>query len=153
MIRLSLVLMIRKLFAGVVLLTVCSHARSQNKISVRISNFENNKGTCIVCIYDDARAFSEKGGKPVACQTVAVADKNAAAVFENIRQGTYAIMVIHDANNNRKFDTNFMGIPKEGYGASQNKLPFAAAPKFEENKFTVTDNTTTHCAIRLRYIF
>ncbi len=144
--------MIRKFVAGIVLLLICGHARSQGKISVRINNFENNKGSCIVCVYDNAQSFSDKGGKPLACQTVPVTNENATVVFDNVNQGTYAIMVIHDANNNRKFDSNFMGIPKEGYGASQNKLPFAAAPKFEENKFTVTGNTTTHCTIKLRYI-
>ncbi|HEV7333681.1 MAG TPA: DUF2141 domain-containing protein [Flavisolibacter sp.] len=145
--------MIRKFLAGIIILGFCNDAWSQGRISVRISNFENNKGTCIVCVYDNARSFSEKGGVPVSCLTVPVAGKNATAVFDNLKQGSYAIMVIHDANNNRKFDTNFLGIPKEGYGASQNKLPFAAAPKFEENKIAVTDNATTHCAITLRYIF
>ena len=135
------------------MLVICGHAWSQARISVRISNFENNKGSCIVCIYDNAKSFSEKGGKPVSCLTVPVDGKSAAAVFGNVRQGTYAIMVIHDANGNRKFDTNFLGIPKEGYGASQNKLPFAAAPKFEENKITVTENATTQCTIKLRYFF
>ena len=145
--------MIRKFLAGILLIVFYNSAWSQAKINVRISNFENNKGKCVVCLYDNAESFSEKGGTPVSCLTVPVADKNATAAFENIKQGTYAIMVIHDANNNRKFDTNFLGIPTEGYGSSQNKLPFAAAPKFEENKITVTDNTTTHCAITLRYIF
>jgi uncharacterized protein (DUF2141 family) len=145
--------MIRKFLAGIFLLGFCKSAWSQGKINVRVSNFENNKGSCIVCVYDNPKSFSEKGGTPVSCLTVPVVGKNATAVFENLKPGAYAIMVIHDANNNRKFDNNFLGIPKEGYGASQNKLPFAAAPKFEENKITVTDDVTTQCNIKLRYIF
>jgi uncharacterized protein (DUF2141 family) len=127
-------------------------AQAQNKIEVNISNFENNKGVCIVCLYDNAKAYAGKG-EPVRCVTVGVANKSASAGFENVTEGTYAISVIHDANNNKKFDTNFLGIPTEGYGASQNKLPFAAAPKFEENKFTVTTNATITSNIKLRYIF
>ncbi len=150
---LSVVIMIRKFLAGLSFLLVYQSGSAQGRINVRISNFENDKGSCIVCVYDNARSFSEKGGTPVSCQTVPITGKNATAVFENLKPGPYAVMVIHDANNNRKFDNNFLGIPKEGYGASQNKLPFAAAPKFEENKITVTDNATTTSNIRLRYIF
>ena len=75
------------------------------------------------------------------------------SVFENVPVGNYAVSVIHDANSNNKFDTNFMGIPTEGYGASQNKLPFAAAPKFDANKFSVAGNATTMVTIKLRYLF
>ncbi|RZK15020.1 MAG: DUF2141 domain-containing protein [Flavobacterium sp.] len=53
-------------------------------------------------------------------------------------------------NRNNKMDKNFMGIPKEGYGASQNRLPFASAPTFNDNKFVVENNTITKLAIKLR---
>ncbi len=143
--------MIRKCLVGIFLTLLSYNALSQSKINVHINNLQNNKGTCIVCLYNSAKEFSNKG-KPVECKTVTVANKSAGTVFENVAPGTYAILVIHDANNNRKFDTNFMGMPKEGYGASQNKLPFAAAPKFDENSFTVTENSTTNSNIRLRYL-
>ena len=119
---------------------------------VQVSNFANNKGVCIVCLYNNAKAYAGKGD-PLRCTTVPVANKSASANFEDVPDGNYAISVIHDANNNKKFDKNFLGIPTEGYGASQNKLPFAAAPKFEENKFTVTANSTITTHIKLRYIF
>ena len=135
---------------ALVLATYISNA--QNKIIVNVSKFENDKGTCIICLYNDAKAFAGKG-TPFRCSTVSVSNKMATVGFENIPEGTYAISVIHDANNNKKFDTNFLGIPTEGYGASQNNLPFAAAPKFDANKFTVTVNSTTTSNIRLRYIF
>lgn len=137
-------------FCTVLLLT--NAAQAQNKIVVNVSNFENNKGVCIVCLYDNAKAYSGKG-EPVKCATVDVVNKTATASFEEVTDGTYAISVIHDANNNKKFDTNFLGIPSEGYGASQNKLPFAAAPKFSENKFSVSGNSTSAFNIKLRYIF
>ena len=144
--------MIRKLFTGVCLTILSLPVLSQGKINVQIGKFENNKGSCIVCLYDKAGDFSDKG-KPLACTTVVISNKKTNAVFENITPGTYAILVIHDANNNQKFDTNFLGIPKEGYGASRNKLPMAAAPKFAENSFSLADGATIDCSIRLRYIF
>jgi uncharacterized protein (DUF2141 family) len=137
-------------FLGI--LFFASDGWGQNKITVNISNLANNKGVCIVCLYDNAKAYAGKG-EPVRCVTVGVSNKLSTASFDDIAEGTYAISVIHDANSNKKFDTNFLGIPTEGYGASQNKLPFAAAPKFDENKFTVTKNSTITSNIKLRYIF
>lgn len=117
-----------------------------------MTKFENNRGSCIVCLYNNARAFAGKGA-PVACNTVSIANRTAAVQFDNLPEGTYAVSVIHDANDNKKFDTNFLGIPKEGYGASQNRLPFAAAPKFDDNKFTVAAGGIATSNIELRYVF
>ncbi|HVF81780.1 MAG TPA: DUF2141 domain-containing protein [Flavisolibacter sp.] len=134
------------------LLAVAVTTQAQNKIVVEVSNFENNKGVCIVCLYNNTAAFSGKG-EPVKKLIVTPVNHSATAVFDNVPEGTYAVSVIHDANNNNKFDTNFLGIPTEGYGASKNKLPFAAAPKFDANKFTVAANSVTSFTIKLRYLF
>lgn len=139
-------LIIYLLLAGIV------QAPPQNKIIVEVYNFESNKGVCVVCLYNNNTSFSGKG-EPVKKLLVTPVNNVATAVFDNIPEGTYAVSVIHDANSNNKFDTNFLGIPTEGYGASQNKLPFAAAPKFEANKFTVAANSTIAFAIKLRYLF
>lgn len=131
---------------------VALKAQAQNKIIVEVSNFENNKGRCIVCLYNTNTAFSGKG-EPIKKLFISPVNYTATAVFGDIADGTYAVSVIHDANNNNKFDTNFLGIPTEGYGASKNKLPFAAAPKFDANKFAVATNSTITFNIKLRYLF
>lgn len=141
-----------KIIAFVAFLFFSAQATAQNKVTVQVSNFENNKGVCIICLYNNAKAYAGKG-EPLRCLTVPVENKAASASFTEVPEGNYAISVIHDANNNKKFDKNFLGIPTEGYGASQNKLPFAAAPKFDDNKFTITANSTTTANIKLRYIF
>lgn len=125
-------------------------ARAQSKIVAQISNVRNDHGVCQVCLFNNAVAFSGEGGTPVQCLQSLVKNGISEARFENIPAGVYAVMVFHDANNNKKIDKNFLGIPKEGYGASQNKLPFASAPTFDANKFTVPDKTITTLRIRLR---
>jgi len=124
--------------------------KAQNKIVAQILNFENNKGVCRACLFNSAASFSGDGGEPFRCLQLPVKGKAAEAVFENIPSGNYAIFVFHDENANNKIDKNFVGIPKEGYGASKNKLPFAGAPTFEENKFYVAPNRPTTLTIKLR---
>ena len=125
-------------------------ASAQGKVVARINNVRNEKGVCQVCLYNSAAAFKGDGGTPVRCIQAPVKAGAAEAVFDVVPAGVYAVMVIHDANQNQKLDQNFFGMPKEGYGASQNRLPFAAAPTFDDNKFTVGDKTIVTLRIRLR---
>jgi uncharacterized protein (DUF2141 family) len=132
------------------LLFISGLLQAQSRIVARITNVRNDRGVCQVCLFNNAASFTGENGTPVQCVQTPVKNGISEALFENIAAGVYAVMVFHDANANKKLDQNFIGIPKEGYGASQNKLPFASAPSFDENKFTVPDKTTTTLRIRLR---
>ncbi|MEA1892193.1 MAG: DUF2141 domain-containing protein, partial [Campylobacterota bacterium] len=60
--------------------------------------------------------------------------------FKNIPNGTYVISVIHDENENKKLDKNFLGVPTEGYGFSNNIRPSFRGANFEESKFKLSGN-------------
>lgn len=140
----------KKVFIGLVALMLSTAAFAQGKVVADISNVRNDKGVCKVCLFNNATAFSGEGGSAYACIDVQVRNRTAAATLDNIAPGAYAIMVFHDANNNGKMDKNFLGIPNEGYGASQNKLPFAAAPNFNDNKFVVANGAVVNLKMKLR---
>ena len=122
---------------------------TQGRVKAAITGFKNEKGVCRACIFNNAESFAGKG-KPVQCVTVNISNKKTQVEFQNLPVGEYAVSVFHDANNNNQFDTNFLGIPKEGYGASRNNLPFAAAPGYQGNKFLVEDKSTSSMTIKLR---
>lgn len=136
-------------FSGILLLFIISSG-AQSKIVAQLTNLENDKGFCRACLFNSSASFNGKSGTPVQCIQAPVKNKMAQALFTNVASGTYAIFVFHDKNNNGKIDVNFLGIPKEGYGASKNKLPFAAAPAFNDNKFPVENNTTVYLTIKFR---
>lgn len=139
----------KRLMLFTLLLVLLKTAQAQSKIIVSVTNFENSKGICRGCLFTNAEAFSGKGA-PLKCTQVSVSGKTAQLVFENVPEGVYAVSVFHDVNSNNKMDKNFLGIPKEGYGASKNKLPFASAPTFNENKFNIANQTITSLTIKLR---
>lgn len=142
----------RTLGIFILLVLTCYNVHAQNKISIVVKNFSSNNGFCRACLFDNAYAFSNEKGTALRCVKVAVINKSSNIVFDNTAAGTYAVSVFHDANNNNKLDKNFLGIPKEGYGASKNKLPFASAPAFNDNKFIVTNNIPVNLTINLRYL-
>ena len=79
-----------------------------------------------------------------------ITEKSSECLFYNLEKGVYAIILLHDENSNRKVDYNFTGIiPKEGYGASQNKLNLLSPPSFEENAFEF-DGTSSPLTIEIK---
>lgn len=64
-------------------------------------------------------------------------------IFKDLPQGTFAVTVLHDENNNGKMDKKFFGMPKEGYGASDNPKKKMRAPNFNEAKFSLNGSEQT----------
>lgn len=60
--------------------------------------------------------------------------------FLDIEPGKYALAVIHDENMNGKMDTNWVGVPEEGYGFSAGADVSMSAPSFEDASFSYDGN-------------
>ena len=57
--------------------------------------------------------------------------------FEDVAPGDYALMVMHDANDNGEFDMAPSGMPGEGFAFSSGGAPLMGPPAFSLLKFTV----------------
>jgi uncharacterized protein (DUF2141 family) len=70
--------------------------------------------------------------------------------FEGLAPGTYAVAVSHDRNTNGRTDTNFLGIPKEAWGVSNNVRPGLRPPRFTEAAFKLEagDSRTVEIAVK-----
>jgi uncharacterized protein (DUF2141 family) len=134
----------------ITILFYMASTNAQSRVTADISNLKNDKGVCRICLFNNAASFKGESGQPFACASVTVKNKKAQAVFQSVPAGNYALFVFHDENSNNEIDKNFLGIPKEGYGASENKLPFAGAPTFNDNMFTVENNNTIKLAVKIR---
>jgi uncharacterized protein (DUF2141 family) len=58
--------------------------------------------------------------------------------YTDVPEGTYAVAIGHDLNGNKRVDTNFIGMPTEQWGVSNNARPSLRAPRFDEAQFRVT---------------
>ncbi len=68
--------------------------------------------------------------------------------FQDLPFGDYAIKVFHDENGDGELDTNFLGIPVEDYGFSNNASGLFGPPSWEAARFRFeADSLTTHIAI------
>ncbi len=131
----SLVLAAVSSLSMIILLS--QHAVAAN-LTVNISDVEKGKGHLMIALYKSEEDY--KSGKASFHTKVAALNGQETAVFENLPDGEYAIKMYQDENDNKKMDFNMMGIPKEGYGFSNNVGMFGA-PKYKEAKFSVKEST------------
>ncbi|MEM7697906.1 MAG: DUF2141 domain-containing protein [Verrucomicrobiota bacterium] len=107
-------------------------------ITVTIPNVPGAKGSLRVGLYDSAATFVKK---PLP-QSVAVAADRAGqfvVTLSGVTPGRYAIVVIHDLNNNGKLDKNLFGMPKEPLAFSNDPEIPRGVPAFDQCAFDVTD--------------
>lgn len=57
--------------------------------------------------------------------------------FRGLPAGSYAIKLFHDINDNQKLDSNWLGIPREPFGFSNNPRIRFGPPDFDTARFTV----------------
>ena len=63
--------------------------------------------------------------------------------------GEYAVTLFVDFNGNKKLDKNFLGIPKEQYGFSNNVMGEMSPPTFDQAKFMIKGPTTQNIKLRI----
>jgi len=106
-----------------------------NLIHVEIGGLRNDKGQVMCSLYSSADGFPKNGDKALAHAKSPISNGHAVCEFPDVKEGTYAVSVFHDENSNGKLDTKFMGMPREGVGASNNTKGHFGPPKFDAAAF------------------
>ncbi len=118
---------------------------------MQVLNIRNSAGTVDCALFDSPAGFPiEALLSATNVVVIKVRKTHACCDFEDIPPGTYALAVIHDENMNGKLDTNFLGIPKEGYGFSNGAKSLLGAPSFSAASFEY-DGGTLDLTISLHY--
>jgi len=126
------------LLTGIIILGSASALASPpaGRIHVEIANFHNSVGQVGCALFSSAEGFPMDLSHAMRQSTGAIRDKRASCEFDDVAPGTYAIAVLHDENSDGKIATNFMGIPTEGVGASNDAKPSSfSGPKFSDASF------------------
>lgn len=119
-------------------------------LDVIVDKVQGRQGHVRCALFDTADGFP--GPSPLANGNLAIAPADGAKCeFHDLPRGTYAVTVFHDANDSGVIDTNLFGAPTEGYGATKNHLPAAAAPSFAESSVALQDGQAATERVTLRY--
>ena len=105
-------------------------------IHVTILNIKNSTGTVACALFESADGFpTDYLHMATNVMVIKIRKDQARCDFEDIPPGTYAMAVIHDENMNGKLDTDWLGIPTEGYGFSNDAKGGVGAPPFSAASF------------------
>jgi uncharacterized protein (DUF2141 family) len=102
-------------------------------IKVKITKIPSTEGKVVVALFKDPDTFLKDD---FWSQSYDIPESKMLEVeIPDIAPGAYAISIFQDENESGEIDRNFIGIPKEPYGFSNNpKLSFGP-PKFADSKF------------------
>ena len=134
----------KKLFLSLILIFLISNnlLTAQNKQSkqkvgnliVVVSSLKNNKGDVKIGLFNSKESYKGKKEKFKGA-IIKIENKKVKWEVKNIPFGEYAIKAFHDEDGDDKIDTNFIGIPTESYGFSNNVKGLFGPPSFDKAKF------------------
>lgn len=104
------------------------------KLTIVITGFKNDNGNCRFAI-DDSKIVYEREDTVFIGKVLSIINKQVIVVIDSLPYGEYAIRIFHDENENEKIDTNFLGIPTERYGYSNDASSWFGPPSWEKAKF------------------
>jgi uncharacterized protein (DUF2141 family) len=115
---------------------------AQNPVlKVNIKGFENDKGTLMLEVLNAQKKSVKRLIQPIVNKQVSVE-------VRDLGEGQYSVRVFHDENDNKKLDTGMFGIPKEGWGMSNNVKAVMGPPDFKESLFWLKENKTLEIILK-----
>jgi len=143
--------MIRSLLAvAALLIPAAVSAQPLSELTLQLQGLRNAKGLVRVCLTSDAQHFLDCQKVPGAVGRTVPAGQAQRISLGRVPAGTYALLVIHDENGNGKLDMTF-GIPREGFGFSNNPAMRPRPPRWDEIRFALPAGPVTQ-TIRVRYV-
>lgn len=120
-------------------------------IHVKILDIKNSTGTVACALFEAEEGFPRDYLRfATNIMVIKIRKTQARCDFEDIPPGNYAMVVVHDENMNGKLDTNWMGIPTEGYGFSKSAKALMGPPKFTAASF-LYDGQNIDMTMKLNY--
>ena len=128
------------LLASMLLISSMPVSAELSSLKITVTEATTTTGTIEVTLFDSGESFLKKsflqqGGK-VGENGIFVAE------FAGLEEGEYAVVVVHDENDNGAFDSGFLGFGGESLGYSNNVRPFLGRPDFDEVKLSIGPGQT-----------
>ncbi|MBD0404183.1 DUF2141 domain-containing protein [Flammeovirga sp. EKP202] len=120
-------------------------AQAPSKIELKVEGLRNTKGHILIQVVDKDLSSIVELKEKVIEDVVEIS-------IPDIKPGIYGIRICHDEDNNDEMTSNWIGIPKEGFGYSWDKTVKMKEPDFEEYAFTLEKDNDAIVKIKLQYL-
>jgi uncharacterized protein (DUF2141 family) len=121
----------------------------QTTLHVHFSEIRNAQGRLAVALFNSDDAFPDQK-KALQGKTARIVNGKASVRFDGLAPGTYAVAVLHDENANDRMDFNFVGMPLEGFGFSNDAAVWFGPPSFSSAAVRV-GRAAAQLRVKVRY--
>ena len=123
------------LIITLILSTTLSFSQTEKvqDVTVTIENISNERGHVIIGLHTNDTFMKTEALQQAAAK---VKDGKVVYTFKNVAPGNYALLALHDENDNKRMDFEPNGMPMESFGISNNPM-LMGPPTFSEGKFEV----------------
>jgi uncharacterized protein (DUF2141 family) len=125
-------------------------AVTQGQITLTVTGFSSDLGQARILVHGGPGSFPGKQDRALRRYVAPIRNRTVTLQLEALPYGSYALTAHHDENSNNKVDSNFIGIPSEGLGCSNDPRPRFGPPGFEDARF-VLDRPALPMRIALAY--
>jgi uncharacterized protein (DUF2141 family) len=135
----------------VTMLALLGPAASAATLRVEIDGLRNDVGVIQLALFQTEEGYPRHTERAARTATVTANATGVGAVFDDLPAGTWALAVLHDENANGRLDTNLLGVPLEGIGASRDATRRMGEPRFEDARFELRTAEDVTVEVQLRY--
>ncbi len=119
-------------------------------LTVTVLPVRNDRGLVELCLFSGPRGFPDCAGDPTIQRRRLPAQPGTLRTTFEVPPGTYAVTVFHDEKRLGRVETNFLGIPRSGVGASRDPVSHFGPPTFKAAAFAMPAGPAA-ITIALRY--
>ncbi len=130
------------------LVSLTATVAQASDLKVVVDGVRSGKGAIMVALFNDASAFAADAR--FAGAFVTAKPGRVVVAFPELEPGTYAVSAFHDENDNDELDANFLGVPTEGYGFSNEAKGLFGPPDFAAASVVLKDR---HMSITLELTY
>jgi uncharacterized protein (DUF2141 family) len=126
-------------------------AAAANPLELEVVGLRSDSGEVGCSLFFGAQGFPRDDSKVIRHVWAPVHDRKALCRFGGLATGQYAAVVFHDENGDHEFNMNAFGMPKEGYGFSNDAAALFSPPEFQAAAFSYVAGRSLYLVINIRY--
>lgn len=134
--------------ATIALLSALFPAAHAADLTITVERVRSASGAVMVAVHGDPARFPSDWNGAVARARIAASPGSVRVVLPGLPPGRYAVIAVHDEDDNGEMSKGAFGLPREGFGTSNNP-GFVGPPRFGPALITVTGDASI--SIRLVY--
>ncbi len=118
-------------------MTITRPPNLKAKLMVSVTGFASDEGKCLLALYNSESGFNDNLAA-IRLESFDIVDRRAQWEVDGLENGKYAVVAVHDRNDNGELDQSKAGALGERYGYSNQARSKNGMPTFQEATFDVT---------------